>query len=1062
MPQAGDTILHYELLSLLGKGGMGEVYKARDVILEREVALKFLYSNDTALLQRFKFEAKALAQLDHPNVGTVYALEQVDETFFLSMALHRGQNLRDKLLAGALPLAEALEIISQILRGLHHAHAHGIIHRDIKPANIFLTHEGLVKILDFGLARLASAEASQQGAQMGTPNYMSPESLMSGEVDARSDIWSLGVVLFELVTGHLPFVKRFPQILSAILKAEPRALSNYGIDHAPLQGIIHTCLAKDIKERYASCEAVLEAVQAISPAFTSFPFSASASQANASDLSSSQRVPSQRIPLERIPTQPSQRHVARLIGREQEYQELLAMLQGNAYIITILGIGGAGKTTLAQAVMQDSSIVAHFPAGQFFIHLDAIRDAAHIPRAIIQQLSLAPNNQDPWECIHHYIAGRKILLVLDNLEHLIEDCADDINHLLNLCPNLTLLVTSREVLNLEGEAIYELQGLRLPENINQDFMDYGATQLFISKAKRLQRSFDSEAHKADILKICQHLEGWPLGIELAVAWIRQLPVAAILAKLQASLDFLTTRSRNAISRHQSARAVFNYSWQLLSNEEQSALAKLAVFKGGFSTKAAYEVTATSFHTLAALIDKSLLSINSKGRYYQHPLIEQFSEEKFLARADVSAIEARHVVFFGDLMQQMNNKLRGNEQAQWLKMMAQEQENMQAILSRAFAQRDARTGVEILNLSYPFYSYKGSLVLFQHWVKRFLPLYPDDDASKMRLLYNAGKAAYSFGDFVTSNRYFEQTLQVADSIGERNLAVATYENLSVMAQTQADFAKAQQYYQQGIAMLEQLGDSYPNRDYVLAHMKGNRAIMAYYQGEYQQAWDYSLIKLEHEEKAQNLDGIARAKCNLACMAIHLGNCDEAAALFHESLTLAERINSNVPKARCLLHQGILHIVLQDYDTASSHLQACLALNEEMQAKAVSADVLLALALVTILQHKLEEALEHLAQSLRNYAAHSNKWGITQVLNAYALLLQRQGNGIDSVVFLSLTERAYRDYTLAPFPFQRELIDAAFVGAEQQITPQECKESWDRGQQLSLEEGMALFRRRVARK
>src|SRR5438067_4106530 len=278
----GRTIGHCKISESIGTGGMGEVYLATDITAGRKAALKLLplrFTGDAERLKRFQQEAHAVVGLNHPNILTVYEIGEDHSIRYIASELIEGETLRQRLMRGRIEVGEAVDIAIQVASAVAAAHEAGIVHRDIKPENIMLRPDGYVKVLDFGIAKLAEQEVpvtiptdealllveTNLGAVLGTVRYMSPEQACGGHVDKRTDIWSLGVVLYEMLTGHAPFTGDTPrEVMTSILEKEPSPLTKY-IAHPPveLQQITSKTLRKDREQRYHSAQELLEALKGL-------------------------------------------------------------------------------------------------------------------------------------------------------------------------------------------------------------------------------------------------------------------------------------------------------------------------------------------------------------------------------------------------------------------------------------------------------------------------------------------------------------------------------------------------------------------------------------------------------------------------------------------------------------------------------------------------------------------------------------------------------------------------------------------------------------------------------
>ncbi|UCC87925.1 MAG: hypothetical protein JSV81_01130, partial [Anaerolineales bacterium] len=345
------------------------------------------------------------------------------------------------------------------------------------------------------------------------------------------------------------------------------------------------------------------------------------------------------LPRHNLPPQ-----AAPFVGRQTELAELTRWLADpEVRLVTILGPGGMGKTRLAiQAALAQLDVFAH---GVRYAHLAPV-DPTIFAGAIEPLVAVLADTLDfafrggdpPRDQLGAFLQDKHVLLILDDFEHLLET-ADWVSGLLSQAPRLKVLVTSRQRLNLREEWVFPLSGMRVPAAVgsrasemvvrpgqametSQELATSDVLQLFAQHARRVQPQFDPAAEAACVARICQLVDGVPLGIELAAAWLRLMPCQAIAQEIETSLDFLTTTLRNVPQRHRSLRAVFDQSWNLLSEAEQAVLKQLSVFRGGFQRQAAQVVTGASLPQLSSLVDQSLLQVTPSGRYQMHELTRQ--------------------------------------------------------------------------------------------------------------------------------------------------------------------------------------------------------------------------------------------------------------------------------------------------------------------------------------------------------------------------------------------------------------------------------------------------------
>jgi len=347
----------------------------------------------------------------------------------------------------------------------------------------------------------------------------------------------------------------------------------------------------------------------------------------------------------------------RFVGRETELAELAEWLAApDCRLVTLVGPGGIGKSRLAlQALEEHRGLFAH---GVAFVPLDSVTSAEFIAYTIAKALGFSLQGpQSPDEQLLNYLREKEMLLALDNFEHLLQDNALEsslVEQILSRAPNVILLITSRERLNLREEQVYHLEGLTYPEIdvSSQDAEHYSAVALFAQCAQRADRRFALDAGVLpNVLRICRLVEGIPLGLELAAAWVDSRACSDIAQEIAANSDMLTTSLRNVDPRHRSLRASFEYSWKLLTDAERACLARLAAFQGGFDRAAATQVAVASATLLAGLIHKSLLHADATGRYTLHPLLHQYIAEKLGASGEAATVYAEHARYYTTFLEQ---------------------------------------------------------------------------------------------------------------------------------------------------------------------------------------------------------------------------------------------------------------------------------------------------------------------------------------------------------------------------------------------------------------------------
>jgi predicted ATPase/DNA-binding SARP family transcriptional activator len=409
------------------------------------------------------------------------------------------------------------------------------------------------------------------------------------------------------------------------------------------------------------------------------------------------------------------------VGRSQELTMIQLRLQEPTYrLLTVVGPGGIGKTRLALEVGQrirDASLPL-FSDGIFFVPLEAVNWPAQIAAAMMEAARISLYGSEPQEQqLLAHLHDKRMLFILDNLEHLLDGAAF-IEAIVAAAPGVRILATSRTALRLQEEWLHPLRGLAVPlansaERSDREagggkrqLSDYDAIRLFVQRAHAVSPTFSLDAEAAHVVRICRLVDGMPLALELAAAWLKVLDARGVADELEQGLDLLDARFRNLPKRHQSIRAVFNQSWALLDQSEQEVLARLSVFQGGFTREAAARVAGATLTTLSDLVDKSLLQNASGGRHRLHELLRQFAEEQLTEMEGLEQSREAHCRYYLACLAQRKHELKGGRQDEALRQIKVDLENVHLAWNWALDRKDLSTIDQALESIFLYHYVRG--------------------------------------------------------------------------------------------------------------------------------------------------------------------------------------------------------------------------------------------------------------------------------------------------------------------------------------------------------------------
>ena len=742
------------------------------------------------------------------------------------------------------------------------------------------------------------------------------------------------------------------------------------------------------------------------------------------------------------------------IGRKKEVEQVKKQLEKNR-LVTLTGSGGVGKTRLSIQVA--SQLLEEYPNGVWLVELAPISDPALVVRTACAALDLSLQGSLPaQQVLMEYLRPKKILLTVDNCEHLIDTCAQFCDSILHTCPDVRILASSREALGIDGENAYHVPSLTLPhagEDLTR-IQESEAVKLFVERARVTWPDFEiTEANAPAIAQICQRLDGIALAIELAASRVKVLKVEQIASRLDDVFRLLTGGSRTALPRQQTLRALIDWSYNLLSEEEQVVFKSLSVFSGGWTLEGAESVCEdpNMLDILTRLVDKSLVTVDyehgEEARYFLLETIRQYAREKLAESGSGEKVREKHMHWVVELSERAEPKLRGHGQLEWLERIDNEIDNIRSALEWSL-NSNFDLGLRITSALMRFWGVRSHEQECIQYVDQLLEagvLSPSPLHARA-----LGCAAWIAMYPTTAEKmtmYADVSAEMARQIGDvESLALSTAMS-AIILHWQNDNSQALQLFEESLRLYDQVGSFW-----------GRQAILSGIGYTSQALGDYERALISYRESlalCRESGDIEFANFVLSCLGgffYQQSQYDQALKYYQESLVGTQMLKNRPMQARILKTIGELNIILGQHAEARTVLEESISIERQLGFHWDPAWAFHRLGRVARLQGDYEQARQHYTEGLRLAHHYNSRQSLAWCLTELAELAALNNQPEKAACFLGAAEIIPELYTNL-YPHERLELEQITGTIRNNLEDESFKSAYETGSKMSLDEVIA---------